>query len=405
MPIYLDFINISIRINTDIPTELLGTLPGHYFKYWFIKFGNSYGPNVLSGLLSETSNIPLSGLLNSKGLDTVSTDEMRGQREYALSNEGGEYKYAFPISINGLFNFTVYLSTSESVLMMAPISIIINGDDLRAKTGSRLIDVFRKYQKVKTSISPISSNPFKPRSEMLYYIDLDDNIVKSGSNKYAGCYSPMSSTLSIAPTSEIMRSYNNVIFTDPITDISLAINRYIYEQAVSDPNPGKPYLQNKNFNLPFIDTLLRFENKPMKTYPINVGPRYENFTDRFTYGSQPEAMLVPELEASAFLKPSYDNDPNIDTRVNNEFTHDDSIYMPYPDIQDSINLELADRIITNPSLEPANMMSNTNTMSEKSTSNTTSVNNIWIIIILIVIAVAISIVVILGLKKKFNKIV
>jgi hypothetical protein len=68
MPIYLDFVNVSIRIYTEIPIGILQMIDINIPTYWFIKFSNNYGPQTLSGILSETSRVPMSGLLNSKGL-------------------------------------------------------------------------------------------------------------------------------------------------------------------------------------------------------------------------------------------------------------------------------------------------------------------------------------------------
>jgi len=429
MLLYLDFVNISIRINLDIPLEILGSLPGHYNTYWFIKFGNNYGPDVVSGLLSETSSVPSSGLLNQKGLDTVSTEEMRGPRQYTLNNDGGSFNYAFPMAIQGLFNFTFYVSTSETTLMMAPVSLIIDSNQIYSATNSRLIDVFRKYQRGKTDAKSIMRQSVS-KSDMLYYIDLKDNIIKSSSNKYTGFYAPMSTNLSLTPSSEAIHTSDNVVFDDPITEISLSINRYVYQRAISEPNPGKPYIQNYGFSrLPILGRIIKpyipFEYKPLQSEPIRSSP-YENFTDMLAnddiklsnplykspndiqqlgYQFQPEYIINPILDASSYLTPHYDNDPKIDARINNEFTNNDSLYIPYPTVEDNFQAQLADQIITAPSNYSSNYTPSKSLQLNTTNSNHNSSNmsSDIVIIIVIIILLAIVIVAVIIIVKRHNK--
>lgn len=93
---------------------------------------------------------------------------------------------------------------------------------------------------------------------MLYYIDLKDNIVKTRSNEYVGFYAPLSTTLALTPTSDAVQASDNVIFNDPITEISLSINRFLYQRAISEPNPGKPYVQNYGLsNIPILGRIIK----------------------------------------------------------------------------------------------------------------------------------------------------
>ena len=425
MLLYLDFVNISIRINLDIPLEILGSLPGHYNTYWFIKFGNNYGPDVVSGLLSETSSVPSSGLLNQKGLDTVSTEEMRGPRQYTLNNDGGSFNYAFPMAIQGLFNFTFYVSTSETTLMMAPVSLIIDSNQIYSATNSRLIDVFRKYQRGKTDAKQIMRQSVS-KSDMLYYIDLKDNIIKSSSNKYTGFYAPMSTNLSLTPSSEAVHTSDNIVFDDPITEISLSINRYVYQRAISEPNPGKPYIQNYGVSrLPILGRIIKpyipFEYKPLQSEPIRSSP-YENFTDMLAnddiklsnplykspndtqqlgYQFQPEYIINPILDASSYLTPHYDNDPKIDARIDNLLTHDDDTYLLHPTVEDHIKYELADQIMTAPSnyVPPKPLQFST----QEPSNDNSNVSSSIIVIIIVIVLLAVVIVAVIIIVKRRNK--
>lgn len=394
MPIYLDFVNVSIRIYTEIPVGILQMIDINIPTYWFIKFSNNYGPQTLSGILSETSRVPMSGLLNSKGLISESNNINNGTSFSGLSNvinvtdEGGVYHYKYPIPIAGLFNFTFYISSPDYTVMMSPISILINSDQILNITNSRVIEIFKKYEGMKITYNDINNAD----PSYLYYIDLNDNIVKSADNSYYGIYAPLSASLSIAPTSDIQHTYYNSIFNDPITGLSLAVDRRFYNSLISKINPNRAYIQDKKYvnnkMNNFLYSLVPYGLKPNDSYPIST---LESFTDKFDYNTQPEAIFNP----SPFLQPVYDVDPAINESIVNDLTNNDSINIPLPTIQSVINDQMADIMITDPSV----MIIDTNNKphTEVIIKNNKPSILIWVIILIIVLAI-----IVLFLNKKYK---
>lgn len=146
----------------------------------------------------------------------------------------------FPMYVEGMFKFMFFLSSDDKVIMMAPISVHIDSDRILQVTGSRVLEVFKKYQNMKLYNISVYN---EPSDYFLNYVDLRDNIIKNRYNRYGGLTVPMSSHLSISQDPQSVRTGTNVVFEeDVVTQLSLAIDRELYNKLSSWPNKGPYYI-------------------------------------------------------------------------------------------------------------------------------------------------------------------
>lgn len=403
MPIYLDFENITFRIHLEVPVTILNMVGTPYPMYWFIKFGNNYGPDSLSGVLSEISTVPMSGLLDSKGLisganniyDSTSVSGLTNSIN--VSNEGGAYHFQLPMPVQGVFNFTFYVSSSDCTVLMSPISVYVDSTEILNRTGSRVIEVYKKYEGMVINVH----ESYNPKSN-LNMIDPKNNIVKNSSNTYCGYSHQMGSYLELIPTSEASQYAGSYTFSDPISGLSLTINQSLYNKIASNVTKGNT--PNKWFKIipfgkraikpaPIDPTFLHTYGTPIKDEYVT----YENFTDKFSYTKQPESRFNP----ASFLNPVYDVDPAINASIVDDLTNNESINIPVPGIQSVINEQLSDYMVTDPSVLE---LDTTQTDNNKDTTPTTDSTSgiIWIILIVVFLVVIIGII-ILWIKHKRGK--